>query len=256
MNDAAEYAKYGTGYSKIEDFRRANVSNAIEKIHDVIVRTRPEVIFSVSPQGNYDNNYNSLFADVANWTRNGWVDVIIPQLYYNVSTFQTRIKWFVDNAFKSHLMAGYGIYNFAPDASGTDFRTSASFYSQYNYAAQIKRVEGALLYSARSLTENKIGITDAVKGAFGTKTLIPYLLAADEKKPDAPTGVKVNGSSLSWNGAGPLFAVYKLDGSKKKATLVGTTKDKTFGLSSKGTYLVTAISELNSESVASESVTY
>ena len=153
-------------------------------------------------------------------------------------------------------MAGYGIYNFASDASNTDFRTTSSFYSQYNYAAQIKRVEGALLYSAKSLTENKIGITDAVKGAFGTKTLIPYLLAADEKKPDAPTGVKVDGSALTWTGAGPMFAVYKLDGTKKKAALVGTTKDKKFSLPSKGTYLVTAISELNSESDASEQVTY
>lgn len=256
LNDAAEYAKYGSGYSKIEDFRRANVTKAIEKIHNVIVQTRPEVIFSVSPQGNYDNNYNALFADVATWTRNGLIDVIIPQLYYSVVTFQTRIKWFVDNAFKSHLMAGYGIYNFASDASNTDFRTTSSFYSQYNYAAQIKRVEGALLYSAKSLTENKIGITDAVKGAFGTKTLIPYLLAADERKPDAPTGVKVDGSALTWTGAGPMFAVYKLDGTKKKATLVGTTKDKKFSLPSKGTYLVTAISELNSESDASEQVTY
>lgn len=256
LNDAAEYAKYGSGYSKIEDFRRANVTKAIEKIHNVIVQTRPEVIFSVSPQGNYDNNYNALFADVATWTRNGLIDVIIPQLYYSVVTFQTRIKWFVDNAFKSHLMAGYGIYNFASDASNTDFRTTSSFYSQYNYAAQIKRVEGALLYSAKSLTGNKIGITDAVKGAFGTKTLIPYLLAADEKKPDAPTGVKVDGSALTWTGAGPMFAVYKLDGTKKKATLVGTTKDKKFSLPSKGTYLVTAISELNSESDAAEQVTY
>lgn len=112
------------------------------------------------------------------------------------------------------------------------------------------------MYSAKSLTENKIGITDAVKGAFGTKTLIPYLLAADEKKPDAPTGVKVDGSALTWTGAGPMFAIYKLDGTKKKAALVGTTKDKKFSLPSKGTYLVTAISELNSESDASEQVTY
>lgn len=68
--------------------------------------------------------------------------------------------------------------------------------------------------------------------------------------------MKVDGSALTWTGAGPMFAIYKLDGTKKKATLVGTTKDKKFSLPSKGTYLVTAISELNSESDASEQVTY
>lgn len=256
LKDEAEYAKYGSGYSKIEDFRRANVSKAVEKIHNVIAQTRPEVIFSIGPQGNYDNNYNILFADVASWTRNGWIDVVIPQLYFNVVTFQTRIKWFADNAFKSHLMAGYGIYKFASDASDADFRTTSSFYSQYNYTVRMGNVEGTLLYSAKTLVENKIGITGTIKSAFGSKTLLPYLLAADEKKPDAPTGVKVDGSSMTWSGSAQTFAVYKLDSSKKKATLVGTTKDKKFSLPSKGTYLVTAINELNSESDASEQVTY
>ena len=81
MNDNAEYEKYGKDkFKSIEEFRRNNVDVVIQNIQKVIIDTKPGVIFSVSPAANIDNNYSKLFADVRKWLKEGWVDVIIPQL--------------------------------------------------------------------------------------------------------------------------------------------------------------------------------
>lgn len=96
MNDNAEYEKYGKDkFKSIEEFRRNNVDVVIQNIQKVIIDTKPGVIFSVSPAANIDNNYSKLFADVRKWLKEGWVDVIIPQLYFATGTGKTASTSFL-----------------------------------------------------------------------------------------------------------------------------------------------------------------
>jgi len=81
VSDDADFQKYGVGFSTKNDFRRSNVDKAIKGVHDVIVATKPEVVFSVSPAPDPNYNLNTLFADVKKWNEQGWLDLVIPQLY-------------------------------------------------------------------------------------------------------------------------------------------------------------------------------
>lgn len=117
MNDDAEYEKYGKGkFNNIDDFRRNNVDVVIQNIQKTIIETRPKVIFSISPAANMDNNYNVLFADVKKWSKEGWVDVAIPQLYFATGTdansFNQRLNLWSQYTYENHLLVGYGIYKF------------------------------------------------------------------------------------------------------------------------------------------------
>jgi hypothetical protein len=100
--------------------------------------------------------------------------------------------------------------------------------------------------------KNNIGITDTIKGVLGSKVLIPYLGRTPENKPEAPTGLKVSGSTLTWEGDGSYYAIYKLDPGGKKVSLSGTTKDKSYILPGKGRFFVTSLSRANEESKLSE----
>ncbi|MBO6168988.1 MAG: family 10 glycosylhydrolase [Bacteroidales bacterium] len=255
MNDDEEYEKYGGAFSRIEDFRRDNISKLVQIIQKTIIDTRPEVIFSISPQGNYDNNYNTQYIDVATCAKNGWIDVLIPQLYWTGTTFSSRLQWFTANSGKSHLMVGYGIYRYAPDASG-DFGSTASFNDCYNLARSNNKVKGCLFYNSTALAANKIGITDAIRAALRVKVLMPYLGRTPEQKPGAPTDLNLSGSTLTWEGHGSYYAVYKLDIGGKRVSLSGTTRDMSYPLASKGTYFVTALDDFNAESELSEKVVY
>ena len=99
MRDEAEYRRYGKGFASVAEFRRAMVDSLIVAMHDTIKAIRPNAVFSISPQGNYENNYNSMYADIALWSAKGWCDVIIPQLYWSTERwFLPRLKWFSENA--------------------------------------------------------------------------------------------------------------------------------------------------------------
>ncbi|RYE36128.1 MAG: hypothetical protein EOP48_29835, partial [Sphingobacteriales bacterium] len=83
-NDQADYTTYGAGISTIQNFRRENVNKAIKGVYEAIVATKPSVVFSVSPAPGIAHNFNNLYADVVKWNQEGWVDVVIPQLYQEI----------------------------------------------------------------------------------------------------------------------------------------------------------------------------
>ncbi|MEG1862056.1 MAG: family 10 glycosylhydrolase [Oscillospiraceae bacterium] len=80
--DRVNYGEYSGNLSQ-EDWRRENVNMLVREVYSKIKQIKPSVTFGISPQGNDDNNYNSQYSDVALWLgENGYVDYIMPQLYW------------------------------------------------------------------------------------------------------------------------------------------------------------------------------
>ena len=117
------------------------------------------------------------------------------------------------------------------------------------------KVQGCLFYNSTALMKNNVGITDSIKEVLSTKVLVPYLGRTPEQKPSAPTDLKLSGTTLTWVGSGSYYAIYKLEAGSK-ASLSGTTKERSFILPAKGSYYVTALSAANEESELSEAVVY
>lgn len=262
INDDAEFATYGSGkYSSVEDFRRDNVNKVVQAIQKVIVDTKPKVVFSISPAADNDNNYNNLYADVVKWSQEGWVDVIIPQLYFATgsaaSSFNQRLYWWSQFTYKNALMVGYGLYKFGDPTAGDKFQTSDDLKSQFDYAASKPKVQGSILYSAKSLLDNKVNIMDVIKKVYSHPALPPFLGRTTLAAPSVPADVKISGSSISWSTvSGSRYAVYKSNGAGQTAYLVAITSSTTYSLSEKGTYFVTAVNADNAESDISTLVTY
>lgn len=84
------YKKNG-GKLSVSDFRRENVNNLLSLSYSTVKSFGKEKVFSVSPSGDIDKNYNELYADVALWCKGSFCDMIIPQLYYG---FQNETKPF------------------------------------------------------------------------------------------------------------------------------------------------------------------
>lgn len=262
MNDDAEYEKYGKGkFNNIADFRRNNVDVVVQNIQKTIIDTRPDVIFSISPAANMNSNYEVLFADVRKWSKEGWVDVIIPQLYFATGTeetsFNQRLNLWSQYIYENHLLVGYGIYKFGDPAQGSKFQSSEDLKKQFEFASTKSKVKGSVLYSAKYLVENKVGITTAIKEIYKKPVLPPYLGRTSAQLPATPANVKVVGSNMSWSAvADAYYAVYQSMGVGQTAVLIGITKDRSYKLPEKGTYFVTALNKHHAESEISELVVY
>lgn len=263
MNDGAEFQKYGKDkFKNVEDFRRNNVNTVVRNIQKTIIETRPEVIFSISPAADMERNYNTLFADVNTWAKEGWVDVVIPQLYFatgnEVTSFNLRLDLWSQYTYENHLLIGYGIYKFGDSQYGSKFQSSDDLMKQFELASAKPKVKGSVLYSAKNLVENKVGIADAVKAIYGKKVLPPYLGRTAAVLPPVPDNIRLNGSDLSWGAVSNVayYAIYKDNGKERKADLVGITQGTSFKLSEKGVYFVTSLFKDNAESEVSETVSY
>ena len=83
--DKIEYNTYKNngGELSLKDFRLENTNDLIKKVYQVIKKNNPEIIFSIAPDGNINNNYTYHFADVKTWMANDeYIDIIMPQIYY------------------------------------------------------------------------------------------------------------------------------------------------------------------------------
>lgn len=84
--DKKEYEKYLSqgGKEKLDEWRRQKINAFVSGMYSAVKAIKPEVIVSISPAGNFDNNYNKLYADVKKWcSEEGYCDWIIPQIYFS-----------------------------------------------------------------------------------------------------------------------------------------------------------------------------
>ncbi|MEA4920614.1 MAG: family 10 glycosylhydrolase [Clostridiaceae bacterium] len=111
FEDADTYASYGKEYTTIEDFRRASVTAFVSKVNDLVAASNKDISFGISPFGIWANSsdnpegsntvgnqsYYSHYADSLSWVKQGIVDYIAPQLYWNIGNkegeFKTLLDW-------------------------------------------------------------------------------------------------------------------------------------------------------------------
>ena len=83
--DKLEYENYKINNSEISlsDFRLKNTNDLIKRIYKLIKEKNKNIVFSIAPDGNINNNYLYHYADVKTWLAySGYVDIIMPQIYY------------------------------------------------------------------------------------------------------------------------------------------------------------------------------
>ena len=77
----------------LEDWRRCNVNLLISGCYNAIKRIDENIVFSVSPTASIEQNYNKLYADVKEWINGGYIDYVIPQLYFGFEYPEDEFKF-------------------------------------------------------------------------------------------------------------------------------------------------------------------
>ena len=82
--DLEEYNKYFLDNNiTLSEFRLNIINTTIKSIYKLIKDYDSNIIFSISPDGNIENNYEIHFADIKTWLEySDYVDIIMPQVYY------------------------------------------------------------------------------------------------------------------------------------------------------------------------------
>lgn len=98
-------------------WRLENITDMVGRIYKAVKTVDMNLVVGVSPQGNLDNNYRYMYADVKKWgSEKGFVDYICPQIYFGyenpVKPFASTLEeW--ENVVKSAdvvLYVGLAVY--------------------------------------------------------------------------------------------------------------------------------------------------
>ena len=156
--DETEYNEYTSlgGKLGLSDWRREVVSSFISGMYSAIKSIDESICFSISPAGNFSNNYNSLYADVVKWgNESGYCDVLIPQLYYGFEHKKLPFKEASDDwcnkidESKVKLVAGLAAYKTVEPQKG-EWETDI-ILRQIDYTSRQKQYSGYCLFSYSSI---------------------------------------------------------------------------------------------------------
>ncbi|SEK22885.1 glycoside hydrolase family 10 protein [Ruminococcus albus] len=115
------------GDNSLDEWRRDNISKMCREIYQRVKSVDGRIEVSISPQGNMENNYYKLYADVEKWCSDGgYCDRIIPQIYFGydnpVKPFISTLDEWQDvcSSGKVSLDIGLAVYKISTDEEFTD----------------------------------------------------------------------------------------------------------------------------------------
>lgn len=262
IKDDEDFKKYGKAGQSKESFRFENVNEMVKSLHQLIVTKKPEITLTISPQGNYDNT-KALYADAEKWCKEGWLDVIMPQLYYSQVHFDRWLPTWERISHNTTLMIAYGIYR----VGDKDFPASNLKY-QMDKVNSKPKFKGGSFYSAKNFTIEKFSpdmkkALAIVSEAYEKPALIPFNGREILKRPTTPSNLNIVKNQLTWDSkeSDVRFAVYRVNpkdyaAPKAKAEMVTITTSKECKVDLPGKYFVVSVNKRHHESKLSEGVTF
>ena len=186
--DDATYKLYGNGSSR-EDWRRANTDSIISLLHTAIKKENSKCQFGISPFGVWRNadkdpvngsktngslsNYDNLYADILLWLKNGWIDYVAPQLYWEIghgrAPYEVLLNWWGKHTYGKKCYIGLGIYKARSNAAWSNVN---QLPRQIEALRNTPNINGMVFYSSKIFEKNPNGWSDTLRLNY-FKTAVP-----------------------------------------------------------------------------------
>ena len=200
--DTSTYRRFNRGLP-IDAWRRSNVDSIIVSLNRAIKSVRPACRFGISPFGVWRNrdrdprgsdtragqtNYDDLYADILLWLREGWIDYVAPQLYWEFghpnAPFEVLLDWWSRNSHGKPCYIGLGYYRAGGKGAWSD-RTQLP--RQLSAIRATPNIDGAIYFSGKTFLKNPLGWNDSLRNNYHRlPALVPPAQAMSKAGPPAP----------------------------------------------------------------------
>jgi uncharacterized lipoprotein YddW (UPF0748 family) len=213
FNDDALYTNYrATGGQLAKgDWRRDNVNQFMRRSAEAIRSVKPHLSFGASPFGIYRpgtppgtegalDQYEQTYTDPRRWMEEGWVDYVVPQLYWPTTHakfgFAKLLDWWVSaNPRQIPIFVGTNLS-----------QLGASGWTLQEYAKQTAAVRersgkmalGQLFYNVKNFALNRDGIRDQYRNDLYATPALPPIHGRWSGAAEFPGTATLTGGKLSW----------------------------------------------------------
>jgi uncharacterized lipoprotein YddW (UPF0748 family) len=235
FGDANSFARYKQHFTSKDDWRRNNINTFISTLNVNIRGVKPYVKIGISPFGVWRNAskdpegsptrggqtcYDDLYADVLLWAYKGWIDYLMPQLYWEhkhrAAPFEVLLPWWEDHSYGRHVYYGLGVYRMVGTTKAPWLGTHELTW-QMNDIRKMTQNPGYSFYSTVSFDKISPSVRDTVAKYNATYAFPPQMKWLDSIAPEPPTLKAIpssEGTLLQWHGSTKekeliRFAVYR-----------------------------------------------
>ena len=205
-----------TRYPDKNAWRRDNVNRIVGSLHKTVKSVKPWVSFGISPFGVWRNsdkdpagsdtragitNYDMLHADVLTWLENGWVDYIVPQIYWYMehpaAGFRILSEWWNENSNGIPVYAGMSIYKI--NSGKEAWANPGEIPDQIRAVRGLDSFEGQVFFRYGFLKQDLLGLQDSLRYKFySTIALTPVVKGNVDIRPIGIKRVKASRKKLKW----------------------------------------------------------
>jgi uncharacterized lipoprotein YddW (UPF0748 family) len=218
--DTTSFQLYSRGFfpENKADWRRENVDIIIEMLNDTIKSVKSWVKFGISPFGVWRNktddplgsntkagatNYDHLYADVLKWQKNGWIDYLLPQLYWQIGhplvDFELLVNWWKLHTYDREMYIGHAVYKINPNSSALEWKSPNQLPKQIYLLRNNLEIGGSALYSSNHFKRDLIGLQDSLRlKIYKHQAIVPAMPWIDNTPPPEIERIKKSWGKIRW----------------------------------------------------------
>jgi uncharacterized lipoprotein YddW (UPF0748 family) len=214
FRDEKTFVNYSRGIKDIESWRRDNINLFLKQVSDSIRKVRSGCIFGISPFGIWKNNisdisgsntkgsesYYKTYSDSKKWLSEGWIDYLVPQLYWHIGNSSANYKilaeWWSNNSFGKNIYLGQAVYKIANDYH-EDWMNGNQIQKQIRLNRSLKNISGNVFFNTSTFLKNPMGLKDSLEiNYYKYYAITPVINGKEDNTPLSP----VNGIYNITNG--------------------------------------------------------
>ncbi|MFD5510103.1 glycoside hydrolase family 10 protein [Streptomyces sp. NPDC127051] len=178
FDDDDAYARHGGGFASRADWRRGNTDALVHEMSERVRAIRPAARFGISPFGVWRNSdrdplgsptqagvetYDDLYADTRKWVREGWIDYIVPQVYWQIghptADYAKIVPWWAETVAGTgvELYVGEALYRCDRDSATAAWRDPQELSRHLTFARDHIEVRGHVYFSAKQVVADPNG---------------------------------------------------------------------------------------------------
>ncbi|MEV5507193.1 glycoside hydrolase family 10 protein [Streptomyces orinoci] len=176
--DADAYRRHGQGFPSRAAWRRDNIDRLVREMHRRIKEHKPQVRFGVSPFAVWRNHgtdprgsnnragvqtYDDLYADTRGWVRKGWIDYIVPQVYWHIGNpaadYAVLVAWWARTVRGTgvRLYIGEALYRQGAAGQPAPWQDPGELSRHLTLDRRYPEVGGNVYFSATQVVTDPIG---------------------------------------------------------------------------------------------------
>jgi uncharacterized lipoprotein YddW (UPF0748 family) len=209
FRDEKTFVKYSRGFKDIDLWRRNNINLFVKQVSDSIRKVRPGCMFGISPFGIWKNtisdnsgsdtkgseSFYKTYSDSKKWIMNGWVDYLVPQLYWHIgnasANYKILVDWWSKNSFGRNIYIGQAVYKIDNDHN-EDWMKGDQILMQIKLNRSLNNISGNVFFNTNTFMKNPHGLQDSLENNYYKYyALSPVIKGRNQNAPLPP----VNGTS-------------------------------------------------------------